>query len=354
MRVTIKVQRYLPDTDAGSNGAGPERRIDEFTVEMERDDATFLDVLDRVKDEQDGTLTYRKSCRSAICGSCAMRVDGHAHLVCKTQVKPFVDRGETPLVSPMGNMPPIKDLVVDMSLFWEKIKAIKPYLMPDEYREAPEKERIVAEEKMQEVYREANCIMCGACVSECNSWTVNEKFLGPAALAKAFRFAGDARDSRTSERLEMYSEPNGIWDCTRCYHCNQKCPKDVRPRDAIAKIGAAAYNQGIQEDKGAKHAKAFLHSVKRGGMLNETRLVAFTNGMVGAGLDTPFAVRMTLRGKANPFEILVHHKIDNLESVRSLIKHTHEEPIGTQDPPPPKSSTRGGHTVTLPFNTPFD
>lgn len=319
MKVTIKVQRFQPEQGDDA------RRIDTFAVDMERDDATILDVLDTIKDTQDGTLTYRKSCRSAICGSCAMRCDGHAVLSCKTQVKKFVDNGEVPLISPMGNLTPIKDLVVDMGPFWAKIRAVKPYLMPDELADVPEHERIVAEEQMQKVYREANCIMCGACVSECNSWTVNEKFLGPAALATAFRFTGDARDDRMSERLELYSEPNGIWDCTRCYHCNQKCPKDVRPRDAIAKLGAMAYTSGIRDDPGAKHATQFINSVRDGGMLNETRLVAFTNGPIAPLLDTPFALRMGAKGKANPLEMVKYHKIDNHKSVKALMKSVEED-----------------------------
>jgi succinate dehydrogenase / fumarate reductase iron-sulfur subunit len=125
-------------------------------------------------------------------------------------------------------------------------------------------------------------------------------FLGPAALAKGFRFVGDARDGRTIERLERYSDEHGIWDCTRCYFCNERCPKGVDPRDAIAKLGAEAMKAGIDRDMGAKHAKWFVTSAKTTGWLRETELVPKTQGVVKAIKEIKFAMSLLPKGKVPP------------------------------------------------------
>ena len=116
---------------------------------------------------------------------------------------------------------------------------------------------------MDTIHKESLCIMCGCCVSECNSMEADPEFLGPAALAKGMRFVGDPRDQATVERLQKYSDEHGIWDCTRCYFCQERCPKGVDPRDAIAKLGAEAVEAGIDSDMGAKHAKWFVTSRRR-------------------------------------------------------------------------------------------
>ena len=172
-----------------------------------------------------------------ICGSCGMRMDGRAVLACKERMKPIVDRGHVPVISAMGNMPVLKDLVVDMGPFWSKVRHMKPWLETG-YEEVPEREFRVSPEEMAPIQKEALCIMCGCCVSECNSMESDPEFFGPAALAKGFRFVGDPRDQTEVERLERYNDEHGIWDCTRCYFCNERCPKGVDPRDAIAKLGA--------------------------------------------------------------------------------------------------------------------
>ena len=121
----------------------------------------------------------------------------------------------------------------------------------------PEKEWRVEPAASDQIHKESLCILCGCCVSECNSMESDPEFLGPAALAKAYRFVGDARDQDTRERLRDLNGAHGIWDCTRCYFCNQRCPKHVDPRDAIAKLGAESFKEGFTRDEGAKHAKVF-------------------------------------------------------------------------------------------------
>ena len=236
-------------------------------------------MLDIVKDQVDGTLAYRKSCRMMICGSCGMRMDGAAVLACKERMKPIVDAGHVPVISAMGNLPVLKDLVVDMDPFWAKMRAMKPCLEPG-YADPGEKEHLVSQEQMESIHKESLCINCGCCVSECNSMEADPEFLGPAALAKGMRFVGDPRDEETTERLEAYSDYHGIWDCTRCYFCTERCPKGVDPRDAIAKLGAEAMKHGIDRDMGAKHAKWFVKSAETTGWLRETELVPKTQGVV--------------------------------------------------------------------------
>src|SRR5213596_4226494 len=192
IELALKIWRY--DAETG------ERELRRYEVEAP-DWVTLLDVLDLIKDQQDGTLAYRKSCRMMICGSCGMRMDGRAVLACKERMKPIVDRGHVPVISAMGNMPIVKDLVVDMDPFWGKVRRMKPWLEPG-YDEVLEKERIVSQQEMNAIHKEALCIMCGCCVSECNSMESDPDFFGPAALAKGFRFVGDSRAGATVERLE--------------------------------------------------------------------------------------------------------------------------------------------------------
>ena len=287
MHVAVKIWRVDPATG--------ERALRDYEVDAP-EWATLLHVLDLIKDRVDGTLAYRKSCRMMICGSCGMRMDGGAVLACKTRIADVVADGHVPVVSAMGNLPIVKDLVVDMDPFWQKMQAVKPYLEPRLDR-ATEKENIVAQEQMDVIHKESLCINCGCCVSECNSMESDPDFLGPAALAKGMRFVGDARDGATVERLEKYSEPHGLWDCTRCYFCNERCPKGVDPRDAIAKLGAESIKEGIDRDMGAKHAQWFVTSAKTTGWLRETELVPKTQGIITAIQQTGFAIGLARRGK---------------------------------------------------------
>jgi succinate dehydrogenase / fumarate reductase iron-sulfur subunit len=321
MDATIKIRRS-PDGSAHS--------LETYTVEV-AETATLLDVLDAVKDSKDGSLAYRKSCRMAVCGSCGMRMDGAAVLACKTAMRPLVDAGHVPTVSAMGNLPIIKDLVVDMTPFWAKMRAVKPFLQTD--LPTPSKEFLVDPKvQTEEIGKEALCIQCGCCVSECNSMESDPEFLGPAALAKAQRFVGDPRDTKERERLQDLSGAHGIWDCTRCYFCNERCPKGVDPRDAIAKLGAEAFRHGLTRDEGAKHAKVFVNSTRKGGYLKEVDLVPKTIGPVAALKDVPFALRLARVGKVpNP---LSAHKAKDNDQVKRLWKLLEAQDKARPDPRP--------------------
>jgi succinate dehydrogenase / fumarate reductase iron-sulfur subunit len=316
MQVALKIWRFDPESG--------ERVLREYEVDAP-EWACLLDVLDLIKDKHDGTLAYRKSCRMMICGSCGMRMDGRAVLACKERMKPIADAGHVPVISAMGNLPVLKDLVVDMAPFWGKIRAVKPWLDPG-FDEADEKERIVSQQQMNVIHKEALCIMCGCCVSECNSMESDPEFLGPAALAKGFRFVGDARDRADVERLNTLNEEHGIWDCTRCYFCNQRCPKGVDPRDAIAKLGAESIKHEVDHDMGAKHAKWFVRSAETTGWLRETELVPKTQGLIEAIKQTGFALKLARVGKVPlPFPPHVAADVDEARALRQLVKQQGRE-----------------------------
>ena len=316
MDVALKIWRYDP--------VSGDKVLREYEVDAP-EWACLLDVLDLIKDKHDGTLAYRKSCRMMICGSCGMRMDGRAILACKERMKPIVEAGHVPVISPMGNMPVLKDLVVDMAPFWGKIRAVKPWLDPG-YDEVAEKERIVSQQRMNAIHKESLCIMCGCCVSECNSMESDPEFLGPAALAKGFRFVGDVRDKADVARLNDYNEEHGIWDCTRCYFCNERCPKGVDPRDAIAKLGAESIKQKVDHDMGAKHAKWFVKSAETTGWLRETELVPNTQGVVEAVKQVGFALNLAKHGKVPPpFPPHVAKDVKEARALHDLVREQGRE-----------------------------
>ncbi len=314
MDVALKIWRF--DAETG------ERALREYEVDAP-EWACLLDVLDIVKDQVDGTLSFRKSCRMMICGSCGMRMDGRAVLACKERMLPIVERGHVPVISAMGNLPIVKDLVVDMEPFWSKMRAMKPWLQPG-YVEPPDgKEFLVSQAQTEVIHKEALCINCGCCVSECNSMESDPEFLGPAALAKGMRFVGDARDQATVERLEEYNSEHGIWDCTRCYFCQERCPKGVDPRDAIAKLGAESIKEGIDRDMGAKHANWFVTSAKTTGWLREEELIPHTQGIVSTVKQTKFAMSLAKHGKIRPLP--VPHVAENVKEARDLYNLVKEQ-----------------------------
>jgi succinate dehydrogenase / fumarate reductase iron-sulfur subunit len=314
MKAALKIWRF--DSSTG------ERALREYEFDAP-EEATLLDCLDIVKDRHDGTLAYRKSCRMMICGSCGMRMNGAAVLACKVRMYDIAQAGEIPTISAMGNLPIVKDLVVDMDPFWEKFKAMKPYLQPG--YDVPEdgKEYRVPQDRMNAVHKEALCINCGCCVSECNAMESDPDFLGPQALVKGMRFVGDPRDAAKVERLEEYSEQHGIWECTRCYFCTERCPKGVDPREAIAKLGAEAIKEGVDRDMGAKHAKWFIRSTETTGWLRETELVPKTQGIVSSVKQMKFAMKLITHNKAGLS--FPPHVAANVGEARALHKLVHEQ-----------------------------
>jgi len=190
---------------------------------------TILAVLLRIRDEIDGTLSFRSSCRSAVCGSCAMVINGKIDLACRTQVATF--GSNTIILEPLPNFEIIKDLVVDMTPFWNMYEKVKPYLIrksPD-----PEKEIQQSEEERKRIDQFVNCILCASCYGACPVLARDPEYIGPAALAKLERFALDSRDERAAAELEEINNDKGVWGCDMVLRCIDACPKDVRPTDSI-------------------------------------------------------------------------------------------------------------------------
>jgi succinate dehydrogenase / fumarate reductase iron-sulfur subunit len=346
---TLKVRRFQPES-----GEGP--YWEEFKVELDPS-LSVLDGLLQAKDRDDGSLSVRCSCRAAICGSCGMKINGQSGLGCKTQVgeaqelaekKASVSpsaSGETPaiVVEPMGNMPVIKDLVTDMeSTHWAKIRRVTPWLLP--HGEAPEREYVVEPESMIDITQSMACIQCGACVSSCLSMEADPDFIGPAALAKAYRFVGDPRDAETKERLhDLTHDPHGIYDCTHCFSCIDACPKGVAPMDQIMRLRRKAGEEGIDDpNHGHNHEAAFVKIIEKKGTLDEGLLLqeSFAPGVKGklkpskAAIkellgSIPTVLRAIKTGKGRSLSKLVpgiHPKLPGgaQEDVKAIYKHAEE------------------------------
>ena len=296
---------------------------------------TILDCLNQIKWEQDGTLAFRKNCRNTICGSCAVRINGRSALACKENVGGELARLEkissshnqsqtTPeiTVAPLGNMPVIKDLVVDMSGFWDNLETVAPYVSTAG-RQVPEREFLQTPQERSLLDQTGNCIMCGACYSECNAVEVNSEFVGPHALAKAYRMVADSRDSNTEQRLENYSAGiQGVWGCTRCLYCDSVCPMEVAPLAQITKIKQEILERKHKSDsRSIRHRQVLVDLVKQGGWIDERQFGLQVVGNYFRDLQgllsiAPLGLRMLVRGKFP----LSFEPSQGTQQVRSLIE----------------------------------
>ncbi len=383
---TLKVRRYQPES-----GEGP--YWEEFDVDLDPS-LSVLDGLLQAKDRDDGSLSVRCSCRAAICGSCGMKINGSSTLGCKTQIGEAHEQanrrkadaaqpptgadelpppgsaeggtsgprtrepgretsgdyqraqagaeeaalGQNPIViEPMGNMPVIKDLITDMeSTHWTKIRRVTPWLLP--HGEAPEREYVVEPESMIDITQSMACIQCGACVSSCLSMEADPEFIGPAALAKAYRFVGDPRDAETKERLhDLAHDPHGIYDCTHCFSCIDACPKGVAPMDQIMRLRRKAGEEGIEDpNSGHHHELAFVKIIEKKGTLDEVALPkeSFAFGIKGKLKPSKRAIKEVLgalptilrtirTGKVRTKWIAPHHKLPGgaQDEVKAIYEH---------------------------------
>jgi succinate dehydrogenase / fumarate reductase iron-sulfur subunit len=272
---TIRLRRYDPES-----GHAP--YWDEHTVELEPHRSVLEAVL-QARDRFDGSIGIRCSCRQAICGSCGVRVNGEPALACHTHLD--AARTSSPgdgviEIEPMGNMPVIKDLIVDMdAVHWKKIRRVTPWLIAKQ--PVPEREYLVEKEAMVDVTQTMACIQCGACVSDCLAMEVDPGFIGPAALAKAYRFVGDPRDDQHRERLvDLAQDPQGLYDCTHCFKCVEACPKDVNPMGQIMRLRRVATGDYhiVDHNNGERHEAAFASLVKDNGLLWEAELLPRSYG----------------------------------------------------------------------------
>ena len=230
-RITLQVVRYRPEQEA-------EPTYQEYEVPC-RKDWVVLDGLNYVKDQLDGSLSYRWSCRMGICGSCGMTVNGEPKLTCATFLADYAPRPVR--VEPLWNFPVVRDLVVEIGDFMRKLTSVKPWIIRKEDRPLSEGEYRQTPQEMDEYKQFSMCINCMLCYAACPIYALDPKFIGPAAIALAQRYNLDSRDQGAKERMEILSEHEGIWGCTFVGECTKACPKNVDPAGAIQryKLNAA-------------------------------------------------------------------------------------------------------------------
>ncbi len=237
MEVTVRVQRYDPERDAKPRWAV-------YRVEVEPTDRV-IDVLHKIKAEQDGSLAVRRSCLHGVCGSDALVINGRNRLACKTLVR---DLGRTLTVAPLRGFRIIKDLVVDMRPFFQKYRAIMPYLVNDE--PPPPHERLQSPEERARFDDTTKCILCAACTTACPVFWADSRYLGPAAIVQAHRFIFDSRDRAWRERLQLLSDDEGVWRCRKVFNCVEACPRHINVTKAIVEVQQALLtgSRGLPED----------------------------------------------------------------------------------------------------------
>ena len=331
----MRIRRFDPKS-------GEAAYWDEHSVDLDGRQSV-LDAILKIRDDVDGSVGIRCSCQQAICGSCGVRMNGKPGLACNTHLEEAAarahgigwnpddevngDGGTVPAgvieVEPMGNMPVIRDLIVDMdAVHWKKIQRVTPYLINKE--PVPEREYIVPHENMVDVTQTMACIQCGACVSDCLSMEIDPLFAGPAALAKAYRFVGDPRDAEHHERLlDLSEDEHGIYDCTHCFNCIDACPKGVDPMSQIMRLRrrAGSDEKIVDRNNGHRHEDAFVTLVRDYGLLNEAELLPRSYGgnswfgkfhpAAGKELLSSISTVITgvMRGKMSPKIALFGHKL---------------------------------------------
>lgn len=225
--VTFRIRRYLPDLD-------DEPHWEDYVVSVYPTDRV-LDALMKIKGDQDGTLTFRRSCGHGVCGSDAMMINGLNRLACKTLIKDLGPGDVT--VEAIKGLPLEKDLVVDMEPFFDSYRAVKPYLITD--GQEPTRERLQSVEQREAFDDTTKCILCAACTTSCPVFWTDEHYFGPAAIVAAHRFIFDSRDAGAQERLEILNDKEGVWRCRTTFNCSSACPRGIEVTKAIQQVKRA-------------------------------------------------------------------------------------------------------------------
>jgi succinate dehydrogenase / fumarate reductase iron-sulfur subunit len=221
----FRIYRWDPDT-----GANP--RVDTYTLDLDKTAPMVLDALIKIKNETDSTLTFRRSCREGVCGSCAMNIDGTNTLAC---TKPIADCEGDVKIYPLPHMPVVKDLVPDLTQAYAQLRSIEPWLKSE--TPPPDRERLQSPEERAKLDGMWECILCFSCTTSCPSyWWNGDRYLGPAVLLQAYRWIADSRDEATGERLDNLEDPFRLYRCHTIMNCTKTCPKGLNPAKAIAEI----------------------------------------------------------------------------------------------------------------------
>ncbi len=225
---TFKVYRFDPDS-------GDNPRLDSFEIDLDKCGPMVLDALIKIKNEIDSTLTFRRSCREGVCGSCAFNIDGTNTLACTKAISEI--KGDVKIY-PLPHMPVIKDLVPDLTVPYAQYTSIKPWLITDSA--APDSERLQSPQERAQLDGLWECILCFCCQTSCPSyWWNGDRYLGPAVLLQSYRWIADSRDEATGERLDDLDDPFKLYRCHTIMNCTNTCPKGLNPGKAIAEIKKA-------------------------------------------------------------------------------------------------------------------
>lgn len=295
-QIQLKIFRYDPDSHTPAH-------YDTFTVTCGPFDQ-LLDILVRIKENEDPGLSFRSSCRHGICGSCAVRVQNKAILACKTAMFTLSDEFGLKLnIDPLAPDRVLKDLVIDMEDYWQKYISIKPYINTDSRKEAPPPSVQSALRSLELIDNADSCIQCGICYYVCPVVPIQTEFLGPAAFTKAWRFAADDRDNNKERLVQVSANKSGVWDCAKCLLCTEACPRHIDIFDKISKL----HLLGVQEKAGVdpariRHARGFGQAIRRTGSINELLLAFYTMGF-GIIRMVPRGILMFFKRKLhiNPF-----------------------------------------------------
>ncbi|AWR94224.1 succinate dehydrogenase/fumarate reductase iron-sulfur subunit [Acidianus brierleyi] len=306
--IVVKIKRF--SQDKGNYWQEYKVNVDRFTQ--------MTEVLRRIKTEQDPSLSYRASCHMAVCGSCGMKINGEPRLACKTLALDIVKKYNSNVITlePMDYFQPIKDLVVDLDDFYDRMFKVKPRLYPDkEVLEGKAEQRLKPEDQ-RELWKFEQCIWCGLCVSGCPSVRNDPEFLGPAAHAKGYRFLADPRDTIYEERLKILIDSS--WRCTYCYQCFNVCPRDVEPVTTIKKTRAHTRflkDRSAVAEIGEKHIEAIEESIKDSGMIKEAEVYLKTYGVIASLTDLIYAFQ---NGKLK-YAFVKEMKVKNMDQIRKIM-----------------------------------
>jgi succinate dehydrogenase iron-sulfur subunit len=315
------VYRFDPEHDAAPRYVRYTLRLPPHTP--------VLTALLQIRTEIDPSLTLRYSCRSAICGSCAMVINSKSRLACQTPIGPEVTAHGRVVIDPMRNLPVLRDLVVEMASFWGNYRRIEPHLIPDPQHPPPVgRESPMTPAQVDRFHETPRCIACAACYSACPAVEADPAFPGPMALAKLYRFVVDPRDGATAERLYRI-QPNGLWLCLRCHLCTEACPKDVRPSERIRDLKEMAIASRGPSEEGSRHAVGFKENIRERGLLNEMRLVRQTSGLTGMLAQLPQGLRLA---RKKPELLRAPHRIDQLDEVERLYEALDDAPPKEEPP----------------------
>lgn len=235
MDVTFRIRRYNPEVP-GKN----KPYWQEFTLTDVAETDRVLELLHRIKWEQDGTLAFRRSCSHGICGSDAMRINGRNALACKLLVR---NLGEKVQIEPILGLPVMKDLVVDMEPFFDHYRSVMPYFVNNTPVPENGRERLQSQEEQSLINDTTNCILCACCTTSCPSYWANGDYVGPAAIVQAHRFIFDTRDEAAQERIDALGEPDGVWRCRTIFNCTPACPRGIEVTKAIGEVKLAITRQ---------------------------------------------------------------------------------------------------------------